>query len=147
MKALGRNRYRACEVAGVKIAVEQYTGTTPLAYVLSANLERRHLDESQRAMVAAKVANMPEGRPPNSANLHSLVSLASAAEKLNVSRRSVADATKVQDKAAPEIIARVEEGSIPVSVAAKVADMPMDRQVQVAAMKSRAATRSGGVWL
>ncbi len=104
---------------------------------------RRHLNESQRAMVAAKLANMPSGERTDlepSANLLK-VSQSSAAEKLSVSTRSVTDAVKVREKAAPEIVARVERGDLAVSIAAKVADMPMDRQVRVSAMKSRAAAR------
>jgi|GraSoiStandDraft_14_1057315.scaffolds.fasta_scaffold129976_2 hypothetical protein len=33
-------------------------GGNPAAYIVSLNLKRRHLDERQRALVAAKIANM-----------------------------------------------------------------------------------------
>ena len=39
------------------------------AFVIAANLKRRHLDEGQRGLVAARFATMPVGKPPNQANL------------------------------------------------------------------------------
>jgi hypothetical protein len=61
-------------------------------------LHRRHLTESQRAMVAAKLANMPLGGATyRSANLPTeSVSQSDAAELLNVSERSVNTAKAIQ---------------------------------------------------
>src|SRR6516164_3396880 len=82
----GRNRYSACEAAGVEPHFLEYDGDDPLAFVLSMNVQRRHLDESQRAMIAARLANMPAHRPTDkSANLRT--SQSEAASKLNVSER------------------------------------------------------------
>jgi hypothetical protein len=50
----GRNRYRACvELGLVPKTRELPAGTDPVAYVLSANLHRRHLTPNQIAMCAA----------------------------------------------------------------------------------------------
>ena len=57
----GKNRYRACEQLGFELRVREFIGNDPVGFVLSANLHRRHLDTSQRAMVAASLANLKVG--------------------------------------------------------------------------------------
>ena len=55
----GRNRYRACKELDfglTTMGVDTYDGDDPVGYVTSKNLIRRHLDISQRAMAAAKIA-------------------------------------------------------------------------------------------
>ena len=56
----GRNRYRACQKAGVAPRFQEFTGTEEeaLQAVLSWNLERRHLNQGQKAMIALEV--LPE---------------------------------------------------------------------------------------
>jgi hypothetical protein len=70
------------------------------ADVISWNLKRRHLTESQRSMVSAKLANMPLGGAVyRSANLPTdikPISQTQAAELLNVSTRLVADAVRLE---------------------------------------------------
>ena len=92
-----------------------------MAFVVSLNLHRRHLTESQRASVAAKLANMTVGgKETNSANLQNCaqVSQSDAAKMLNVSTRSVSDAAKVIHNAAPELVKAMDEGRASVSAAA-----------------------------
>jgi hypothetical protein len=98
-----------------------------LGDVISWNLRRRHLSEAQRASVGAKLANMPAHRPNKYANLHtSSVSRAQAAEMLNVSKRSVNTAKKIQEEAIPEIIEKVDVGDMSLraaAIAAKLANI------------------------
>jgi ParB-like chromosome segregation protein Spo0J len=92
----GRNRYRACLEAFVNPTFQTYSGDNPLAKVISLNLKRRHLDESQRAMVAARIATLPKGT-----NQHAQIcapSQVEAADMLNVGRRSVQYAREVLEE-------------------------------------------------
>jgi ParB-like chromosome segregation protein Spo0J len=139
----GRNRARACKAAGIVPDGVEFEGTYEQArdFVIDANINRRHLDVSQRAMVAGRLANMRQGertdlQPP--ANLPKVtepqaptsISQAPAAERLNVSERSVRDAHKVIDKGAPELARAVDRGEVSVSRAAKIADLPKAEQVR-----------------
>ncbi len=88
-----------------------------MSFIVSLNLVRRHLSESQRAMVAAKIASLPKG-----ANQHASIdapSQADAAEMLNISRMSVQRARKVRESGDTKLIAAVESGEVTVSAAAQ----------------------------
>lgn len=127
----GRNRYRACVAAGIDARFEMFQGADPLAFVISKNLKRRHLDESQRAYVAAKLANLDEGRPAETAQICA-VSQDEAAARLNVSRRSVQHAATVQQKATPAVQRAVEQGKLSVSSAAAASKLAPETQEKIA---------------
>jgi hypothetical protein len=119
----GRNRFRACQVAGVKPVFKEYKGDDPLGYVVSLNLKRRHLDASQRAMIAAKIATTKHGgdrKPDQEANLPLETSSAVAAEIMNVSPRSVTLARSVIKSGNQKLIESVTTGAMVVSAAAKI---------------------------
>ena len=122
----GRNRLRACEETGTPPRFRELDGVDPLAFVLDANLHRRHLDESQRAMVAARVATLPRGANQHTEN--SACSQGKAANMLSVSADSIQFARKVIDRATPELVAAVDDGTVKVSQAAQLADAEPDYQ-------------------
>lgn len=128
----GRHRYKACVNLGIEPDTEEYEGEDPLAFVISHNLSRRHLDESQRALIAGKISNMRTGRPTKSASIEA-ISKTDAAKKLNVGKASVERAKKVLDKGTPELVQAVEDGKVAVSVAAKIAELPEEQQTKIVA--------------
>ena len=90
----GRNRYLACERNRIEPKYRPFTGDDPIAFVISANLRRRHLNTSQRSMIAAKLATMQEGRPSKTSS-NEPVSIQQAAKALHVSPASVKRARKL----------------------------------------------------
>lgn len=131
----GRNRYRACQEIGLTPVTQPYKGTreAALEHVLSKNLERRHLNESQLGMVAADFANMRQGQRTDLSPSATLlkVSQAEAAKRMNVSPRTVTDSVKVRAKGSPELVRAVLQGKLPVSSAAKAADLPAATQREI----------------
>jgi len=117
----GRNRYRACQASGIEPVFRQYPGGDPLGFVISQNLHRRHLNESQRAMIAARLANMQVGdNQYGQANLpnHIPISQSGAADKMNVSPRLVRSA-KTIERDAPSLITQIEAGKMTIHEAEK----------------------------
>jgi hypothetical protein len=120
----GRNRYLALVVSGREIKdthFKKYYGSDPIGFVLSANLHRRHLNESQRAMIGAKMASFEVGD-----NQHKLegVSIDTASKLLNVGRASIARARKVLGFGDPQTIQQVMAGKLTVSKAAAALSKP-----------------------
>lgn len=138
----GRHRYKAAQKAGVECPTRDYVGNDPVSFVLSLNLNRRHLNESQRGMVAANLANMPEGKPNLTARIQA-VSQKDAAEKLNVSRNTVQQAVKINKTASPELVAAVASGDISINAAAKVAKLPEKEQRNLIASGPHAVILAG----
>lgn len=134
----GRNRFLACQRLGIEPKAIEWDGVGTIeAFVVSKNLHRRHLNESQRAMIAAKLATLRHGSnqyrqedasiaasSPNAtasttAPTSERTAQAEAAGLLNVSRASVQRARVVLDKGTKEEIKSVEEGAAAVSSVAK----------------------------
>jgi ParB-like chromosome segregation protein Spo0J len=56
----GRNRDRACEIAGIEPKIVVFEGDAPRAYIIAANISRRHLTKGQQAMAVAMIYPVPE---------------------------------------------------------------------------------------
>jgi hypothetical protein len=123
----GPNRYRACIEAGIEPRIETYNGRDPLGYVVSLNLKRRHLNESQRAMVAARIATLRLGGNQHSEGLP----IGRASELLNVSKRTTHRAREVLDDGGPELAEAVDRGEVAVSLAEQIAQLPKEEQREV----------------
>lgn len=116
----GRNRYRACEAAGVEPVTQQFPGGDPVHFVIDHNLRRRHLNESQRAMIAARLTDLAVGRPRGQKEIVGIptISQTQAAAIVNVSRDSVLCAKTVLRNGTPEEIKAVQDGNAAVSTLA-----------------------------
>lgn len=114
----GRNRLRACELAGVtpRFTEVVLNGESPTEYVVSRNLRRRHLTTAQRAALA--VGLLPhleaEARERQKGGQGGVLltpemeeakgeAAAKAAEMVRVGRSTVAAAKAIQGRA-PEVI-------------------------------------------
>ena len=122
----GRNRCRAAIEAWVPCRVRPYEGDDPLGFVVSLNLRRRHLSESQRAMIAAGLATMRQGERTDlkpSADLRK-VAQADAAALLNISPRTVASAAwhdhGIPDRWAEKVDRRIHPHAKPASLIARL---------------------------
>lgn len=51
----GRNRLAACRLAGVAPTFCQYHGESPVAFIISANLRRRHLNQGQKIALGLEI--------------------------------------------------------------------------------------------
>ena len=128
----GRNRLRACRALAIEPLVSKWDGSgTEAAFVVSKNLHRRHLDETQRAMVATTLAtrkredNLKQNKSteqgiPCSDGLTNQ----QAADLLNVSADSVIKAKKVFNEATAEIIESVRKGEISLNAASRQIGKP-----------------------
>jgi hypothetical protein len=100
----GRNRYRACQIAGVKPWIEEFNAKgakgSPQDFVLSRNLRRRHLSMGQKAAIALDWSEQIElnaepdkakalGRPKGT--------LSEAAKYIGINQQRVFEVRQIRD--------------------------------------------------
>ncbi len=160
----GRDRLAACKIAGVAPRFTEFAGTSAVAFVISANIRRKHFDRSQLAAVASELVPMflAESRATQAAmggdkrsdkarSLSSRVttqrsetrkqdhesrSTAKAAKATGATPRATEQMRSVASKA-PEVVAVVKAGKATVADAVRVSKLP---EVERAAVVDRVAS-------
>jgi len=138
----GRNRWRACEEIGIDTYTREYTGDTStealIAFVVSLNLKRRHLNSGQLAVVALEIEkikavaakdrqriageNFGRGQGTedrdnsllndfSKLNRNANTAAVQAAEVLGTNAHYVSDAKKLADEA-PDLLEKVRSGTL-----------------------------------
>jgi hypothetical protein len=150
----GRNRYNACEIAGVEPRFVEWSGGSPLEWVVSENLVRRHLFSSQRAVLALDLLPLLEGEAAQRQRLSSgrgkkvakkLAKVGNgggngggksskAAARLTKTNSTYIEAAKNIHKLAPELLEKVRSGVIKIPDAHKLAKLPDKERKRVLAM-------------
>ena len=112
----GRNRERACRAAGVEPTYRPFMGDDPLAYVISANLHRRHLTPEQKLKI---VEDLIRAKP-------------------EASSRQIADMAKVSPTTASKIRHEMEDvSSVDTSIDTRGRRQPRTKTKTLAQIEER----------
>jgi len=123
----GRHRYQACKELDFVPETVQYTGDDPFGYAVSLNATRRHLNQSQRALLATNMATLKQGEAGNGRKVETQIRVSTptikqASKALGVSTTTIDAAKKLKSTATSSVIKAVENGSITINAAQKVTD-------------------------
>jgi hypothetical protein len=110
---------------GVKPQFREYEGDDVEQFIVSLNIHRRHLNASQRGMIAAKLANMTQGERTDLEPFANLpkVGQMNAGRMLGVGTRTVTSGNKVLEQGTQELQDAVTRGEVPVSTAERLATL------------------------
>lgn len=153
----GRNRYRACEALKITPTYREWEGNgSAVAFAVSENLHRRHLNESQKAAISldakAQLALEAEKRMKSGANQHRSPtqtfeeadkgeSAAQAAELFGTNRQYVYDAEKIK-KEDPALLEAVKQGELSIPEAKALAKQPKPKRKKVRERVRRGKART-----
>lgn len=148
----GRHKHDAAQKAEVEPVFLEFTGDDEAALeFVRKKLLRQHLDSSQRAMVAAKLADLHQGGDRRSGDFKAskeVLKIAEAAAQMNVSESAVDRARVVQEKCSAAVQRAVRTGTISVTDAAAIAGHrkpDQDRALQlVRDGKAKTLTQAAG---
>ena len=142
----GRNRYRACQLANVEPRfVDWEPHGSPVEYVISQNLMRRHLSSSQRAAIALEVLPLLEqqakerqqqspgrgGKKVAQKQATFSGKASGLAARLLKTNRTYVERAKSIQKQAPELIEELKAGKLKVPDATKIAKLPQTERQRI----------------
>jgi len=151
----GRNRLEACKLAGVAPSFTEYTGNSPVAFIIGANLARRHLNKGQKIALGLEIEphfaeearrRMESGRGecgsggrgnknPVENVPQGLKSRDQAAAAVGVSGKQLSAAKAIR-KADPVRFERVKQGTLSIAKAKKEIKAEQDKRDLSAAQKT-----------
>jgi ParB-like nuclease domain len=142
----GRNRYRACQIAGVKPRIEEFNAKaakrSPEEFVLSRNLRRRHLSMGQKAAIALDWSEQIElnpdpekiraaGRPKGA--------LSQAAKYVGINEQRVFEVRQIRD-ANSSLYQQVKKGRRSLNSALAEISPPRENSFQRSGLEKTAST-------
>ena len=140
----GRHKHAAAIIAEVVPSFKIFEGKNAFAYV-AKKIHRQHLNEAQRAVIAAKLADLPRGgdrgnqhtggkAPAGALPTQSQAGKApagaliptgeQAAQQLNVSPRAVDRAKAIEQQGTPQLKQALADGVVTLTKAADLAKLP-----------------------
>jgi ParB-like chromosome segregation protein Spo0J len=138
----GRNRYKACLIAGVKPRFEEYTGDDPLGRIAALNDHRRHDNPTELALVGERMASLKRGgtgaNQYKSAESPSepsapVITLQRAAELAGTSKAQIKRVRKAKKDGIPELVDMLESSEITPADADVVSSLPEEEQKKAVA--------------
>ena len=127
----GHNRHEICRLHHLdfKVIEKEFEDRDEAkTWIIKTQCGRRNLSQSQRAMLAAKLANLSNGQ--RKAASENSVAQPEASKLFNVSPDLVGFAKRVQDRGVSELAAAVDADEISVSTAAEIATLePAEQRV------------------
>lgn len=150
----GRNRYRACQALGIEPRYRTWEGQgSPVDFVVSLNLHRRHLTPGQRAMLGADIlplkaaeARERQGAQSHFAHVKEIIpedgkgqARDAAGALVGVNGRYVSEAKRIQE-AAPDLAADIRAGKTNIPWARRVL-AERESQERAQARQEEPATR------
>jgi len=146
----GRNRIAACKLAEVDPRFTEYTGESPVAFIIASNLSRRHLDKGQKIALGLEIephfaeearkrqlSTLNQGTKPDVENVPQREQARSrdqAAAAVGVSGKTLSAAKAIRE-ADPVRFEKVKQGRLSVARAKKEIKAEKDKRDLTEAQK------------
>lgn len=129
----GGNRYRALAELGITPICQEYEGDSPVQFVLSSNLHRRHLTQGQAAAIVSATQDWSKAHPAHRVakevgNVTDLNTVADMSKVSGASDKTQRDANKLVKHATPELVKQVTTGEKSLNQALVEADLKPARK-------------------